>query len=415
MLRNPLLPALAAAQAVMTTVAVLVANPGSQAPAHPVRPDIAIGLVSNTLLAMGGNTNPAGLTPDMQLLVHGLVDTRANPDSPYYGWDFDAVEWPAQIWLPILGNWAYEPAQQVGQRNFANAVGALLPTLDPGEQIVALGYSSSANVMIRQMRALQGQTERPADDQLSFILVGNPNRPNGGVLQRFSGGYVPLVDIPMDGSTPLDVPYRTTDVSWEYDPASDFPLYPLNLLAVLNSLVGGIVLHSNYIDADVDGPRAFPDTTRGAITYVTLEPPRLPLLMPLHDAGFPEPLLDLVEPVLTVIIDWAYDRSIDPGTPTAARLIPPIPATAMGDLVDAVVRGVRDFADANRPRPGATLGVVSPRAQVTRPIEHRAQRAARDRSRAGYSPSSGRADPPSDPSPDPSPSGSASRTLTSIP
>jgi len=56
-------------------------------------------------------------------------------------------------------------------------------------------------------------------------------------------------DIPMDGSTPTNTPYRTTDISWEYDPASDFPLYPLNLLAVLNSLVAGFYLHSDYLDA----------------------------------------------------------------------------------------------------------------------------------------------------------------------
>lgn len=337
--RNPPTRALVIAQAVAATGALLLASPmpGGRPAAGFFSADI--GLVSNTLLAMGGNTNPTGLTPDMQLLLggdqrtaestHGLVNTRRNPDSPFYGWDFDVVEWPAQIWLPILGNWAYEPAQREGQRNFAATLDAVLPTLAAGERVVALGYSSSANVMVREMRALQNRADRPADDQLSFILVGNPNRPNGGILQRFSGAYIPLVDIPMDGSTPTETPYRTTDISWEYDPASDFPLYPLNLLAVLNSLAAGFYLHSDYIDADVDGPRALPDTTVGAVTYITLKPPRLPLLMPLEDAGVPGPLLDVIEPALTAVVDSAYDRSIDPGTPTTARFVPPIRPTAV--------------------------------------------------------------------------------------
>lgn len=327
-------------QAVAATAALLLASPmpGSRPAVGLVSADI--GLVSNTLLAMGGNTNPTGLTPDMGLLLggdqrtaestHGLVNTRRNPDSPFYGWDFDVIEWPAQIWLPILGNWAYEPAQREGQRNFATTLDAVLPSLAAGEQIVALGYSSSANVMVRQMRALQNQADRPADEQLSFILVGNPNRPNGGVLQRFSGAYIPFVDIPMDGSTPTNTPYRTTDISWEYDPASDFPLYPLNLLAVLNSLVAGFYLHSDYLDADIDGPRALPDTTVGAVTYITLAPPRLPLLMPFEDAGVPGRLLDVIEPALTAVIDSAYDRSIDPGTPTTARFTPPVRPSTVG-------------------------------------------------------------------------------------
>jgi len=338
----------------------------------PTTLSAGIQLLTSTLLVMGGNTNPAGQTPPMQQELggdpwypaqntdpfypvgtfgQGYIDTQNNPGSPFYGWNFNRVEWPAQIGLPIFGSLAYEPSQQQGVHNIDWAINDTLHTLGPGEKVVAFGYSSSANVMVREMRGLQNQPGgAPATDNLAFSLIGNPNRPNGGILQRFPGLHIPFLDIPLDGSTPTDTPYTTTDISWEYDPASDVPIYPLNLLAVLNTLIAGPLLHGNYFLADVNGLRAFPDTTVGNITYITLEAPHLPLLLPLYYSGFSKPLLDLVEPALTVMVDWGYDRSISPGTPTAARLIPRInPITAVGDLAEAVVEGVHNFCADLRP------------------------------------------------------------------
>lgn len=326
-------------------------------------------LLANTLLVMGGNENTDALSPSMQqklggdpgypgvntdvlrpfgVFGQGYIDAENNPDSPYFEWDFTRVEWPAQMGLPILGEWSYEASQQQGVHNIDNAIAEVLPTLGSGEKVVAFGYSQSGNVMVREMRALQSQPGgAPATEQLEFFLLANPNRPNGGILQRFSGLYVPFVEVRVDGSTPIDTPYQTTDISWQYDGAADFPTYPLNLLAVLNAFIAP---HGNYYIADVDGPRAFPDTTVGNITYITLKTPHLPLLMPLYYMGFPEPLLNLVEPALTVMVDWGYDRSISPGTPTPARLIPRVnPITAAVDLAGAIAQGVHNFIDGLTP------------------------------------------------------------------
>ncbi len=57
----------------------------------------------------------------------------------------------------------------------------------------------------------------------------------------------------------------------------------------------------------------------------------------------PEPVIDVVEPFFKVIVELGYDRSIKPGEPTPARLIPPLnPATVAADLVDAVGEGVNN-------------------------------------------------------------------------
>ena len=61
--------------------------------------------------------------------------------------------------------------------------------------------------------------------------------------------------------------------------------------------------------------------------------------------GVPEPLIDVVEPVVKVVVEQGYDRSIPPGEPTPARLIPPLnPVKVAGDLVNAVGEGVNNAA-----------------------------------------------------------------------
>ena len=336
-------------------------------------------LSANTLLVMGWNRNPNGLTPSMQeqlggdpwyparytnplypVGVHGAgyIDAENNPNSPYAGWDFTLIGWPAEISLPMFGWKTFGESQRLGQTAVDSAVGAVIPTLDDGEQVLAFGYSSSANVMVRVMRELQ-QQGAPYSDRLSFTLLGNPNRPNGGFLQRFAGLHIPILNVDFDGSTPLDTPYQTVDISWEYEPASDFPTYPLNLLAVLNSLIGGSMLHGNYYRADIDGERAFPDTTVGNITYITLAPPHLPLLLPLYELGFPAPLLELIEPALTVMVDWGYDRTVGPGTPIGAQLLPRVdPVTAAVELAEAIGQGMRNAAAALSPDDPATSGAA---------------------------------------------------------
>lgn len=362
--------------AARTALTALTALVGTLALCFTATVSAAVQLLTSTLLVMGGNENPAGLTPNMQQEIggnpwypatnngrllpagvfgQGYIDTQNNAASPYYGWNFTRVEWPAVIWPWNRDSWTYETAAQQGMHNIDRAISAVLPTLAPGESTVAFGYSSSANVMVREMRALQNQPGGATDvDQLDFFLMGNPNRPNGGIMQRFPHLYVPVLDIPLDGSTPTDTPYTTTDLSWEYDTAADFPNYPLNLLAVLNSALAGPLLHGNYFRADFYGPRALPDTTVGNITYITLEPPHLPLLLPLYDLGFPKAPLDLIEPALTVMVDWGYNRSISPGTPQRFQLIPRVnPITATVDLVKAIGQGVQNFCDDLKPAPAA--------------------------------------------------------------
>lgn len=47
---------------------------------------------------------------------------------------------------------------------------------------------------------------------------------------------------------------KTTDISFEYDGVSDFPVYPLNLLAVANAIAGFQYVHGYYLVPNGNGP-----------------------------------------------------------------------------------------------------------------------------------------------------------------
>lgn len=48
------------------------------------------------------------------------------------------------------------------------------------------------------------------DTGATFVLVENPNRPNGGVLARFAGLKIPVLDVTFSGATPTTVTSPST-------------------------------------------------------------------------------------------------------------------------------------------------------------------------------------------------------------
>jgi len=184
---------------------------------------------------------------------------------------------------------------------------------------VVNGISQSAIVSSYEKSRLIQQPL--ADRRISFVLVANANRPNGGLLERFAGLYVPYLGITFSGATPTNSaksnPLITVDSAKQYDGWVDFPLNPLNVLASLNAALGSLFLHSDYRDVNLNAQLQgqYQDTT-----YYLLPTPILPLLMPL--AGIPRigmaMALSLDAP-LRVLVEAGYDRTINPGQPTPAQ------------------------------------------------------------------------------------------------
>ncbi|SIR67452.1 PE-PPE domain-containing protein [Williamsia sterculiae] len=311
-----------------------------------------VALAASTLLVLGGNSNPNGVRMEDEL--NGLISTR--PGTPYAGYTFTVVPWPAQFpFTTGSDGTTAEASQQQGVANLDAAIRKTAAQLGPGEKIVVVGYSTSADVVIRELRTVVADPGGVASpDQLSFIVFGNPDRPNGGIFARFPGFSIPApVGVVFDGANPSDTKgYQLLDISWEYDGFSDFPTYPTHVLSVVNAVMGMFLLHSSYFDADLSN--AIPDRTytSDGVTYVTLHS-RLPLLIPF--AGIvPSQVLDAIEPALRVLVDLGYDRTTPSGVATPAGTGSLDPFTVAAKFSSALLAGL-----------GGLVGITSPTTSST--------------------------------------------------
>jgi hypothetical protein len=215
------------------------------------------------------------------------------------------------------------------------------------DHLVIFGDSQAAAVAILEKRKLAEQYPAgTAAPDIQFVLAGDTNLPNGGVNARFPGLYIPVLDLSFNGPEPTNTQFHTDVITRQYDGAADFPLYPLNVIATLNALLGFLYLHSHPFDVslapDASTSPAY-QGTHGDTSYYFFDTQDLPLFAPLRMLGVPEPFIDVVEPFFRVLVELGYDRSISPWEPTPARLIPPLkPVPATTDLVEAIGEGINN-------------------------------------------------------------------------
>ena len=136
---------------------------------------------------------------------------------------------------------------------------------------------------------------------MSFTLLGDPNSPIGGILDRFQfpdgvGAFslspepqhVPFLDIPLSlATTPTDT--FTTDIyTGEYDGWADFPEDPSNIFADINALIGIETVHPYYPDptpgVNLDTTNMIDLGTIGNTTFYDIPAP-LPVLAFMYDGG----------------------------------------------------------------------------------------------------------------------------------
>lgn len=308
-----------------------------------------LGSGGRTALILGSTGTPRPPFDYMQQVYDRYI-------APHYlGYAFSGLYTPAQFqpWtgIPSL---TYDQSVAEGAGYLHTAI---MQQVAAGNDVVVLGFSQGASVATLEMRHLASLPAgvAPSPDQLSFVLLGNPNNPNGGILARFPGLYLQSLGLTFNGATP-DTDYATTIYTTQYDGFADFPKYPLNILADVNALLGIYYSHSLYygltpeqVASGIVLPVSSPDTNT---TYILLPNEDLPLLQPLRGI-VPEPLLDLIEPDLRAIIELGYDRTGYADVPTPAALFPvhidPIavppqigaaiggPLTALDGLLDTVI------------------------------------------------------------------------------
>ena len=241
------------------------------------------------------------------------------------------------------------------------------------DHLVIYGYSQGAAVVVQEKRKLAEQYPvGTAAPDIEFVLGGDTNLPNGGLNSRFPGLYIPILDLTFNGPEPTDTPFRTDVITRQYDGAADFPLYPLNVVADLNAVLGFLYLHTHPFDVSLADETSAPIVSTdpsGKSSYYFFETRDLPLFAPLRTLGVPEPLIDVIEPFFRAVVDLGYDRSVAPWEPTPARLIPQLdPAKAAGDVVTAIGEGMT-APQAIRAGPSAARSrachLAAPAAEVT--------------------------------------------------
>jgi len=196
-----------------------------------------------------------------------------------------------------------------------------------GDASTVFGYSQSSTLSGVTMQLLDPSgTPETGPDAPQFLLIADPNAPNGGLFERFNGFETlsgnttvnPLslasLGFNFNGATPSD-DFVTNMYSLEYDGFTDFPRYPLNLLADVNAFLGIETLHGTYLDGGVDGsgptaeqianaillPGSMDSGTADSLTNYFMIPETAPLV-----ALLPKSLQELLGPDLTYLINLGY-------------------------------------------------------------------------------------------------------------
>jgi len=225
---------------------------------------------------------------------------------------------------------------------------------------VLWGYSQGATVVTMYKRdynaAYPGTGATPVPPK--FVLVANPNRPNGGILERgVALGTVPILGVTFSGATPTQTAgvgnclgrncattITTYDYARQYDGVADAPTNPLNVVADANAIMGFALLHSQYPNANLNDPNAplIDQGTYGDTQYYLIPTTTLPLLMPVAMVPVVGPVVaTTLDPALRVIVEAGYDRTISPGQPTPFNLLYfPNPAAFGTNLLIAVPTGL---------------------------------------------------------------------------
>jgi hypothetical protein len=296
-------------------------------------------------LIMGGTGNA---TPD-PTYVKKIYNAYIKPNPLFSSATPLGVFTPEQFWpvTPQLGNMTFGQSVAKGVGLLNNAITSLLS--NPSNSAVVFGYSQSATIATDEIRALMAAGS-PYQGQLSFMLIGDPNNPVGGLLERFPGFYIPFLDVSFNGATPPNSPYPTSIYTLQYDGIADAPQYPLNVLSDVNALMGYFFVHGTYPDltaTQISNAVLLPTSPgySGNTQYYMLMSQNLPLLQPIRDIPYAgPPIADIFQPDLRVLVDMGYADYGPGGTyanvPTPAGLFEiPNPLAIVPDMVLGTFQG----------------------------------------------------------------------------
>jgi PE-PPE domain len=299
----------------------------------------AVNLLATTVLAMTGTFTSTPYPAYEDMVANQYVRPALGPEYAYP----IGVTTPEQAW-PITGlfDLTFGASVRKGLGDLEAAI-AGQRAQDPDKPLLVFGYSQSSVIMIEERRRLDAYYA--ANPQLTppptqFMCIGCLNLPNGGVMARYAGGYIPLIDFYFNGAASPDTLFPTTMVTNRWDGFADSPLYPLWLPSTVNGVLGMVYAHTEYDEWNLEDSEEYFVGREGNTDYYFLPNDKLPLFGPARSLGVPEEVIDVFEPFFTELVELGYDRSIPPWEATRARLVPRIdPFTAIPKLVGGIEEG----------------------------------------------------------------------------
>ncbi|ORA22602.1 hypothetical protein BST13_36115 [Mycobacterium aquaticum] len=277
------------------------------------------------------------------------------------GWQ--VVDYPASFWpLPTLASPTAGRSIAIGTDNVVDAVNRSDGT------VVVVGLSQGSVVADGAMAKLDADPNGPDRGRVRFIVFGDPQR---GVAELVpEGTYIPLLD--WRATAPTETKYDVDVIVGEYDPLSDYPDRPWNLVTDANAALGMAYVHTQLGLSKPDDLQEVGRETnsKGGTTTTYLDPAEnLPLTRPLRDVGVPDALVDKADEVLRPVVDAGYSRKDKAGDTR--------PYIYRGQLVRATGSGVKSVV-ATPQRGGPQKLSSSLRAEVAKiadKVTHRTTRA----------------------------------------
>ncbi len=264
----------------------------------------AVASADTALIVPGTAPSPYG---PLRSLYHFKPEMQPQIDANYYSPDAvrRVVPYPGSFW-PVTG-WDSPTVNSSVNTGTNNLDAAIRSTDGP---ISVAGLSQGTLALDREQARLAHDPAAPPPDQLTFIKAGDPNNL---LFKAFGPGtHVPIIDYTVPG--PVESQYRTINIVGQYDPFSDPPNHPGNLLADVNAVIaGGYYGHSAtaFSDPARVAPWDIKRTTNslgGTTTTYFIRSGELPLSRALVDmAGMPPEDVGRVDATLRPLIDRAYD------------------------------------------------------------------------------------------------------------
>lgn len=333
--------------AVGTTAAVIAAIPAATIPSGPTIKDVLLtGLGGGTALIMGSSGIPlptsgyVDAATTLYLQPHGFTGTPQALFTPAGFYPTTGVKS-----LPAFVS-ETQGAQILTETVLREIAGGQVDATNP---VVVFGYSQSSALSSLAMAQL-AEHGVPAD-YVHFVLVGDTAAPNGGLLERFDVPLGSHPEIPSMGITfgyPTPNLYPTDVYTLEYDGFANFPQYTLNPIAVLNAMAGMALAHFTYLGLEPDqiaNAIALPTTADSLAHYYMIPQDHLPLLDVVRFLPFVgNPLADLVEPVMKILVNLGYGSITDGWSQGPADVHTPFglfpPDLEWGEVFNALVNAV---------------------------------------------------------------------------